>query len=255
VERLHEPAGRDGQPEALAEQRGDLAEREAQLLIEHDRERDGVGAELRGGGAEGIRGLQRMSALDAVSASPALSYGNVKRPHAGPHHRQIFLILHRVPRQGHGATARRTGRRQRGVVRLIDVGGRGAMAPTPVCHAGFPSGAARWTRRGATRKGRGLAMQRTPRIIELVFEPVDLPLQLVPLLAIPVAVLIGPLMLASQSLDLALLSFQLGDQLVARRRAPFRAEHVSLMPRFGREYTRKLRRSRRSDGGSERITR
>jgi hypothetical protein len=98
-------------------------------------------------------------------------------------------------------------------------------------------------------------MQRTPRLIELVFEPVDLPPQLVPLLAIPVAILIGSLMLAAQPLNLALLPFQLGDQLVTRRRAPFRPEHVSLMPRFGREYKRKLRRSRRSDGGSERITR
>jgi hypothetical protein len=98
-------------------------------------------------------------------------------------------------------------------------------------------------------------MQCAPRIIELVFEPVDFPLQLVPLLAIPVAILIGSLVLAAQPLDLALLSFQLGDQLVARRRAPFGPEHVSLMPRFGREYKRKLRRSRRSDGGSERITR
>jgi len=82
--------------------------------------------------------------------------------------------------------------------------------------------------RGTTRKGRGLAMQRPPRITELVFEPVDLPLQLVPLLAIPVAILIGPLMLAAQPLNLVLLSFQLGDQLVARRRAPFRPEHVRL---------------------------
>ena len=98
-------------------------------------------------------------------------------------------------------------------------------------------------------------MQRPPRITELVFEPVDLPLQLVPLLAIPVAILIGPLMLAAQPLNLVLLSFQLGDQLVARRRAPFRPEHVSLMPRFGREYKRKLRRSRRSDGGPEITTR
>jgi len=73
-------------------------------------------------------------------------------------------------------------------------------------------------------------MQGPPRIIELVFEPVDFPLELVALLPIPVAVLIGPLVLAAQTLDLALLSFQLFDQLVARRRAPFSLVHVSLMP-------------------------
>jgi hypothetical protein len=49
-------------------------------------------------------------------------------------------------------------------------------------------------------------------------------------------------MLAAQPLDFALLSFQLFEI------------SLSLIPRFGLQYKRKLRRSRRSDGGSERIT-
>jgi len=68
-------------------------------------------------------------------------------------------------------------------------------------------------------------------------------------------------MLAAQSLnlaalpiDLALLPFEFGDQFFARRGAPLRS-HASVMPRFNRQYKRKLRRSRRLDGGSSGITR
>ena len=73
-------------------------------------------------------------------------------------------------------------------------------------------------------------MRRPSRFIELVFEAIDLLLELIALLTISVAVLIGALVFASQSLDLALLAFELLNQLVARRRAPFRLEHASLMP-------------------------
>jgi hypothetical protein len=104
-------------------------------------------------------------------------------------------------------------------------------------------------------------MQRPPRIVELVFESVDLLPQVVPLLPIPIPILVSPLVLTAQPLnlaplpfDFALLPLEFVDQLFARCRAP-RGSHACLMPRLGREYKRKLRRSRRSDGGSERITR
>jgi hypothetical protein len=104
-------------------------------------------------------------------------------------------------------------------------------------------------------------MQRAPGVIEVLFEPVDFLPELIPLLAIPIPVPVGPLMLAAQPLnlsalpiDLTLLPFEFGDQLFARRGAPLRS-HASVMPRFNRPYKWKLRRSRRSDGGSRGITR
>jgi hypothetical protein len=104
-------------------------------------------------------------------------------------------------------------------------------------------------------------MQRASGVIEVVFEAVDLLPKLVPLLPIAIPVSVRPLMLPAQPLnlaalpvDLALLSFELRDQLLARRRAP-RGSHASLMPRLDLAYKGKLRRSRRSDSGSERITR
>jgi hypothetical protein len=115
--------------------------------------------------------------------------------------------------------------------------------------------------RHAAGKGGGLTMQRAPGVVEIVFEPVDSLPKLVSLLPIPIAVLVRTLLLTAQPLnltalpiDLALLPFEFVDQLFARRRAPPRS-HAPLMPRLDCEYKRKLRRSRRSDGGSERITR
>jgi len=171
-----------------------------------------------------------MATLDPLATVPALPNRNPKGADPRPHDRQVFLILRRVTAQRDRATACRTGAWQRRIVGLINLRRGGAMRAPSIGEAGFSAGAARRPCGDAARKGRGLAMQRPPRIIELVLEPVDLLLQLVALLTIPVAVLIGPLVLASQSLDLALLSLQLCDQLVSRRRAPFWLEHASLMP-------------------------
>jgi hypothetical protein len=104
-------------------------------------------------------------------------------------------------------------------------------------------------------------MQRPPRVVELVFDSVDLFPQLVPLLSIAIPGLVGSLVLPAQPLnlaplpfDFALLPFELLDQLFARGCAP-RRSHACLMPRLGQRYKGKLRRSRRSDGGLERISR
>jgi hypothetical protein len=144
---------------------------------------------------------------------------------------------------------------------LIDVRRGDAMRSTTVGRARFPPRAERTTPRDAARKGRGLAMQRAPRLVEVVFEAVDFLPELVPLLPVAVPIPVRPLMLTAQPLnfaplpvDLSLLAFELVDQLFTRRRAPG-GSHASLMPRLDHEYKRKLRRSRRSDGGPERITR
>jgi hypothetical protein len=97
-------------------------------------------------------------------------------------------------------------------------------------------------------------MQGATGLVQFVFEPVNLLLQLVPLLAVPVPILIGALVFATQPLDLSLLPLEFGDQVVARRRAPG-LSHASVMPRLDREYKRKRWRSRRSGAGSEVTTR
>jgi hypothetical protein len=48
---------------------------------------------------------------------------------------------------------------------------------------------------------------------------------------------------------------QMGETGLMHRTMEAAIRGPGLMPRFGREYKRKLRRSRRSAGGSERITR
>ena len=65
VQRLRHRARRDGQPEALAQQRGDLRVREAEIFLEHAHQRDGLGAHVHGGRPERVGGLERMPALHA----------------------------------------------------------------------------------------------------------------------------------------------------------------------------------------------
>lgn len=129
------------------------------------------------------------------------------------------------------------------------------MRSTAVSGASFPAWPTRWTLRPAPRKRRGLPMQRASGVVEFVFEPFDLLAERVPFLAIPIPVLISRLMLAAPALDLPLLPFKLSDQLLARRGAPLRSQHTLLMPCLAEEYKRKVRRSRRSDDGSQLTTR
>ena len=85
-------------------------------------------------------------------------------------------------------------------------------------------------------------MQRALGVVEVVFQPLDLFAELIAVAPIAVAIPIRTLVLSPQpldlstlSLDLALLPFQLGDQLITRRRAPFR-EHAPVMARLKNLY-------------------
>lgn len=261
ADRVDEPARGDAQAEAFAEQRRDLAERQPELFVQHDGQHDGFRTELRGGGAQRVRRLQRMTPLHAPPALPTVADGHVEDPHDRAHDREIFLRLRRVTVQAKGPATVWTGGRQRCVVRLIDVGGNGSVGLPAV---GGPRLAARSTRptsQRATRKGRCLPMDRPPRGVQFLFEPVNLSSQ-------PIAFLPEPIPLAPQLVDIAgnlvplmpqplvvaLLPFDLGDKVVTSIRAPARV-HALVMPRFDREYKWKLRRSRRSDVGSEVTTR
>jgi hypothetical protein len=103
--------------------------------------------------------------------------------------------------------------------------------------------------RRAARQRRRLSVQRSPCIIQFVFEPVDLLPQPVAFLTAAITLAVQ---LAAQALVFPLLAFEFGDEFVARGRAPARV-HAPVMPRLEQMYKRKLRRARRSDG-EKRVT-
>lgn len=78
-------------------------------------------------------------------------------------------------------------------------------------------------------------MRGTSHAIKLVAQALDLFLQMIALVSIPIPIPIRARLLASESLDLALLSLELSDHLVAGRGAPARV-HASVMPRRETEY-------------------
>ena len=92
---LDQPPARDGEAEAVAEQRRNLAVGQPVALIEEDREGDRLRAELHGRGAERIGRLQRMPPLDPAAAAGAPPNVNVEATDERPLHGQLFLILRR----------------------------------------------------------------------------------------------------------------------------------------------------------------
>jgi hypothetical protein len=183
---VDEAAGRDAQAEALAEQRRDLAQRQPELLIEHDGEDDRFRTELRRGRTQGIRRLQRLATLHAPSAPPAAADRNVERPHDRSDHREIFLILRRMTHQAERPAAVWTLDRQRRLVSLVDVRGNGPVSLAAIRGAGLASGSARSPAQRAARKGSRLTMNRASGRFKFVLEAVDLPAKLIAFLTQPV---------------------------------------------------------------------
>ena len=87
MDRLHQPAARHGQPEAVLQQRGDFPVGQAEAFIEEHGEGDRLRPQLHGGGAERVGGLQRMATLDApmaVGARADVRRGRRARAGAAP---------------------------------------------------------------------------------------------------------------------------------------------------------------------------
>src|SRR5262249_54016139 len=119
-------AGAAGQVDA--EERGqavgDLAVRQAHVLVEGDDGGLGVGAELAGGGSQGVGGLQRVAALGAATAAGAAADVDVE-PTADGSARDLGLELLGDAGLRGVAAAVGAGVGQGGVVDLVDlVGGR-----------------------------------------------------------------------------------------------------------------------------------
>lgn len=212
VDSVHQPTARNHQAVLLLQQRGDLSEREPELLIEHDREGDRLGTQLRARGAQRVGSLQRMAPLHPASAHPAPANVNAKRPDDDARHREFFLILHRHSGRIDRSATVRAIVGQRRVVSLIDPAWSATTTLTAVSSAGFAPRPARM-RCKSFCEGRGLPTRRAAGFIEL-------PLQSLVITPQAVVLALQPLMLTLKALPLG---FQLLALTTQRITLPFRA--------------------------------
>jgi len=222
VHRVHQAAARDGQPILLVKERRDLAERQAELLIEDDGRGDGLRPELCCRGPQRVRGLQPMATLDAATTRAALSHVHPKVTDDDLGDRQLFLILARDARFHDGAIAFGTPRRQTRLIGFIDARRNPAVRFRAVGAARLSPGSLRMAGE-RFRERRRLSKPGTPCRIELLLQPFVL-------LAQPVALTLGPLQFALQPLDLAPRLLELRDRLVLRPRGWRVVAHAPVMP-------------------------
>lgn len=222
VHRVHQAAARHGQPILLAKERRDLAERQAELLIEDDGHGDGLRPELRRRGTQRVRRLQPMATLDAATTRAALSHVDPKVTNDDLGDGQLFLILASDARFHDRAVAPRTPRRQTCLVCCIDAWRNPAVRFRAVGAACLSPRSLRMASE-RFRERRRLPKPGTPCRIELVLQPLVL-------LAQPVALTLDPLKLALQSLDLATRLLELRDRLVLRPRGWRVLAHAPVMP-------------------------
>ena len=157
----------------LLEQRHDLAERQAELFVEHDHQREHLRAELRRGGAEGVRGLERMPALHAPMAIGTPPHVDIELTddHAGD--RQFLLILAGHPGLDEGTRACRTLRRQRRLIGLRDRLGHAPMGLRAIPRARLPAWTLRLFPQRLGKRG-GLSEAGASRLGELSPQMTDL---------------------------------------------------------------------------------
>ena len=186
-----------------------------------------------------------MAALHAPATCTTATDLDREGAHDRADDREIFLVLPRGAGAAQAASTVRTGRGQSRPMALVDVRRDRAMGFLAICAARSPTWSSRRPCRGTPRERGGLPIHLAAGVVELVFESVDLLAKCVPLLSVPVSIPIRPLVLAPQSLDLTLLSLQLRDQVVPRRRAPS-GVHASVMPWSSMKYKQeRLRAARR----------
>jgi len=134
--------------------------------------------------------------LDAAVAVRALADRHAEGADDRPLDRQLFLILQRHSPPAHGMLAPRTVRRQRRLIRLVDVPRRAALSPSTIGRPRLAAGAPRRGGAGAAREWRGLSIDRATRRLEFLFQCLVLTPQALPLRLRAAQVL-------AQALDLA----------------------------------------------------
>ena len=225
MHRLYQAAARHGQPRLLAKERRPLAERQTELLVEDNGQGDRLRPELRRSGAQRVRCLQPMPALDPATTRAAASHvdPNVTDDDLGDW--QLFLILGDTSFH-HGAVALGTSRRQRRVIRCIHLQRDPASRFEAVRAARLPPRSLRMARERFRERG-GLPKPGTPHRIELVLQPLVL-------LAQPVALTLNPFKLALQAVDLATRLLEFRDRLVLRPRRGWRRRPRACYARTGK---------------------
>jgi hypothetical protein len=145
------------------EQGRDLAEQDAELLVERHGECDRVPPQLDGRRAGGVRGLLRTTALHPTVALLAAADVDAEAAHHRTNGRQIFLVLIGDARLVHDAPAVRTPGRKRRVVDFVEAR-RGGSPPVPsACGTRLAARALRMRCGSALRERRRLSGACAPR--------------------------------------------------------------------------------------------
>ena len=223
MHRVHQSAARDAQAEAIAEQGDDPAKGKAALFVEEHGEGDRLGAQLHGGRAKGIGGLQRMPALHAPPTRSAVADRDAKLVNDGPLHRQVFLVLRDDPAATHRPAAIRTDVRQRRFMPDIDVHGQLSMRFPAVGRARLAARSLGVFFRQAARKGRRLAVRAPTRHLKFFLQPLVLAPQ-------PIAFDLRALQVLFQPLNAARLIVDDLARITGRRRVLWRSRHATVMP-------------------------
>ena len=177
MQRLHETARGDRQPEALPQQRRDLLQRDADVLMQEHNEGHGPRPQVHIGGPHRVGGLQRVPALDATTTRHTPAHLHVEAPDDRPDDREVFLILRCDAVQLDGAPAARAHGRQRRVVGEVDVSGNRAPGAGTIPSPGpSPPGQPAALRPIFGKRGR-LSEPRASRGIEVALQALVLPLQ------------------------------------------------------------------------------
>ena len=177
MQELRKAARGDGEPELGAEHRGSLRERHAELRVHQHDERDGARAQVHLRGAQRVGRLPRMTTLHPAPTLDAGADLHVELPHDRLHHGQIFLDLDRDAGAGDGPATVRAAGRQRRAVAFIDVRRSGASSATALGRPGPPPRASVPALGSRLPKRRRLTEARPPRRVQLVLQPLVLPLQ------------------------------------------------------------------------------
>jgi hypothetical protein len=226
MNRVHQSAARHRQAVELLQERHDLAERQTQLLVEDDDQRDHLRTQLRGGRANRVGGLQRMSALHAAATSVTAAHMNVELADHDARDWQFFLILGGDARANHRAGTRRTACRERDIVLLVNAHGTPPARLRSIRAAGFPPWSLGILFQGFG-EGRRLPEPRPPRVVELSFEMIDLLAEALVLSAQSIALALGLLG------TLAPIGIIRSAIRIVRLR---RLRHAAVMPEFIAEY-------------------
>lgn len=197
---MHQPTPRDGEAVPLLQERHDFAERQSELFVEHDDQRDHLRAELRGGRADRVRRLQGMPRLDAMAASIAAADVDVKLADHHARDRQLFLILVDDTGLHHRPGTVGTMRGERRVVALIHARGTSPTRLGSIRTAGLPPWSLRMRLQRFRKWGR-LPEAGSPRLVHLSFQMIDL-------LAQPIVLSLEAIMLALRLVALALGAFR-----------------------------------------------